>query len=51
MAVEHDNHHVPYQLYGYVDIADLESDLLEFQELLVIRALHLDKCKYIQGAP
>ena len=46
MAVARDNHRDPYQLYGYANIVDLESDLLEYQELKRGRVLHLDKYRY-----
>ena len=50
-AVGLDNHLDPYQLYGYVNIVDLELDLLEYQSLQRGRALHLDKCMYNQEVP
>ena len=51
MAEEHDNHRDLYQLYDYVNIVDLEFDLREYQELLAVLVLRLDKCRCNQVAP
>jgi hypothetical protein len=49
--VERDNHRDPYQLLGYVNIVDLESDLPGYQLLSEVQVLRLDKCRCNREEP